>query len=280
MICLGIDGGGSKTTFLVMDGEREIARVQSGPSNWLSVGSDIASSSIRNGALQLQHHSIDSVCGGFAGAGRREGLVFYSGVLTDLFPKARVRVESDAYISYVGAIGLEPGVMLIAGTGSIAIARRPDGTMLRIGGWGPHFGDEGSGFWIGRESIRVALRFQDIGEHEDFGKLIAAKLGLSSIRDVPARWASGSLGVPDVASLVPEIAAMWPSEPAAGVMRAAAAHLKNLVDTALSRVGSPHCDVCASGSVATHALIGRLTRISFSKPKAAPEMGAVILARE
>src|ERR1051326_4061227 len=115
MICLGIDGGGSKTTFLLMEQEREICRIHSGPSNWLSVGADAAAAAIRDGAGRLPGLSIDSVCGGFAGAGRREGMEFYSAVLTSLFPKSRIRVESDALVSYVGAIGLEPGVLLIAG---------------------------------------------------------------------------------------------------------------------------------------------------------------------
>src|SRR5262245_61855033 len=116
MRVLGIDGGGSKTTFQLMEDDREIGRVQSGPSNWLSVGPDAAAAAIRSGAASLKTESIDSVCGGFAGAGRREGLEFYSSVLTEVFPASRVRVESDAFIAYVGAFGLQPGVLLIAGT--------------------------------------------------------------------------------------------------------------------------------------------------------------------
>src|SRR6476660_7665456 len=75
---------------------------------------------------------------------------------------AQVIIESDAFIASIAAIGVDPGILLIAGTGSIVIGRDKDRAMFRIGGWGPHFGDEGSGFWIGREAVRAALRSIDV----------------------------------------------------------------------------------------------------------------------
>src|ERR1700722_3387581 len=135
MICLGIDGGGSKTTFLLTnDRGDELFRTRTGPSNWISAGKKAASDAIREGAAQLPF-TPDMICGGFAGAGRPEGKDFYQGILQEAFPKSRIEVESDAFIAYIGAIGLKPGVLLIAGTGSIAIGRRQDGTMIRAGGW-------------------------------------------------------------------------------------------------------------------------------------------------
>src|SRR5258705_2221996 len=93
-ICLGIDGGGSKATFLLADDlGHEICCVQSGPSNWLSVGSDAAAAAIRQGVAQLKGPKPDVVCAGFAGAGRPDGLEFYKGVLAPLFPNARVSIE-------------------------------------------------------------------------------------------------------------------------------------------------------------------------------------------
>src|SRR5215471_7009871 len=113
MTFLGIDGGGSKTKFLLVDDQhRELWRAQSGPSNWVSVGKETAAAAIREGALALKSPPPDVVCGGFAGAGRREGREFYRTTLEELFPKSRVRVESDAVVAYAGAIGLEPGVLL------------------------------------------------------------------------------------------------------------------------------------------------------------------------
>jgi N-acetylglucosamine kinase-like BadF-type ATPase len=276
---LGIDGGGSKTKFLLVDEElREISRSQSGASNYLSVGRDAAAAAIREGALSLEGPTPDTICGGFAGAGRREGLDYYRGVLEQLFPKSRIRVDSDAMVAYAGAIGLEPGVLLIAGTGSIAIGRQPDGTMIRVGGWGPHFGDEGGGLWIGREAVRVALRGLDSGRYREFADTLSNALNISALPDVVSRWAAGSLGIPEIASLFPVVLNLWPAEPAATLLRSAAAHLKSLTETAMRRVAVTNCPLSVSGSVATHALMRQLIGLPFREAKASAEEGAILLA--
>jgi glucosamine kinase len=280
MTYLGIDGGGSKTSFLLVnDQDHEISRSQSGPSNWLSVGKDTAAAAIRDGAATLKGPVPDVVCAGFAGAGRREGLEFYRGVLEQTFPQSTIRVESDAVVAYAGAIGLTPGVLLIAGTGSIAIGRKPDGTMIRAGGWGPHFGDEGGGFWLGREAVRVALRSLDSKADRTFVRDVASALGVTSITDVVSSWASGTIGVPEIASLFPTIVNMWPEEPAASILRSAASHLKSLAETAVRLVDSPGCPLSLYGSVAAHPVIRQLIGLRFDEPKSSPERGAITLAR-
>jgi N-acetylglucosamine kinase-like BadF-type ATPase len=279
MIRLGIDGGGSKTTFLLVDDrDREICRVQSGASNWLSIGKDAAAAAVRQGVGQLTGPKPDAVCGGFAGAGRPEGLEFFKSILEPLFPNSVLRIESDAFIAYAGAIGLEPGVLLIAGTGSIAIGRRTDGTMIRAGGWGPQFGDEGGGFWIGREAVRAALRAFDSGETNDFASRLARKLGLTTIKDVVAAWSDGTVRVPEIAALFPELVSTWPAEPAGRILEAAAAELRALTNSALGRVGVPGCRISAAGSIANHLLMRRLIGINFTDPLASPERGAILLA--
>jgi N-acetylglucosamine kinase-like BadF-type ATPase len=204
----------------------------------------------------------------------------YRGILEEIFPSSRVQIETDAVISYAGAIGLEPGVLLIAGTGSIAIGRQPDGTMIRAGGWGPHFGDEGGGFWIGREAVRISLRSLDSGSDLEFARSIAAKLGVNSLPDVVSYWAAGTIGVPHIAGLFPSVVERWPAEPAAGILRAAAGHLKTLVETAVNRVGVTSCRICLSGSVAMHPVMRNLIGLQFDEPKASPEQGAILLASQ
>ncbi len=68
---------------------------------------------------------------------------------------AQVRVISDVEAAYLGALGPRPGILLLAGTGSIALGRNGRGRWVRCGGLGPLLGDEGSAFWIGREYLRV-----------------------------------------------------------------------------------------------------------------------------
>ena len=89
---LGIDGGGSRTRFLQVDSDdRVLARVETGPSNWLSVGRDIARDSLAQGIAQLPGFP-DVVCGGFAGAGRPENARFFSDTLQTLLPHARIAI--------------------------------------------------------------------------------------------------------------------------------------------------------------------------------------------
>lgn len=67
----------------------------------------------------------------------------------------RVRVISDAEAAFLGALGESPGLLVLAGTGSIVLGRTPRGRWIRRGGLGPFLGDEGSAFWIGREWLRT-----------------------------------------------------------------------------------------------------------------------------
>jgi len=137
MLFLGVDGGGSKTAFVLEDENgREVGRAESGPSNWISAGEEEARRNIASGIEKLKA-TPDIVGGGFAGAGRPEGIRFYTDCLSHLLPGSKVFIETDAFISYAGAIGLRPGLLLMSGTGSIAVGRKTDGEMIRVGGWGP-----------------------------------------------------------------------------------------------------------------------------------------------
>ena len=72
-----------------------------------------------------------------------------------------VRVISDAQAAYSGALGDRAGILILAGTGSIAIGRNKKGRWARAGGLGPLLGDEGSAFWIGRQWLRATSRGED-----------------------------------------------------------------------------------------------------------------------
>jgi len=72
-----------------------------------------------------------------------------------------VQVISDVEAAYRGALGTQPGILLLAGTGSIALGRTANGQWVRRGGMGPLLGDEGSAFWIGREYLRAVTQGED-----------------------------------------------------------------------------------------------------------------------
>ncbi|MBJ3783109.1 N-acetylglucosamine kinase [Devosia sediminis] len=77
--------------------------------------------------------------------------------------RASVVIADDCLTAYLGALDCEPGGMVIAGTGSVALALDPGHAMARADGWGSELGDHGSGYWIGREAIRQGLRLHDAG---------------------------------------------------------------------------------------------------------------------
>ncbi len=277
---LGIDGGGSKTSFLLVDEYyNEICHIESGPSNWLSVGADAAKQAITQGISQLTERP-NIVCAGFAGAARHESAAFYKEVLESLIPGAQIIIESDAFVASIGAIGVDPGILLIAGTGSIVIGRDKARNMFRIGGWGPYFGDEGSGFWIGREAVREALRSLDLQAPADFSNRIAGRLGLKSISEVVSAWASGKIGVPEIAGLFPEVVSIYPQEPSRHILTQAVSHLRSMVEIASKRVGLDGCRKSLSGSVAAHPVMRELIGLEFEQPRHSPEWGAVIWARQ
>lgn len=73
----------------------------------------------------------------------------------------RINILSDVELVLFAALRERPGVVLIAGTGTIAVARSADGTIHRCGGWGPRIDDAGGGFWMGREALRAVARMLD-----------------------------------------------------------------------------------------------------------------------
>jgi N-acetylglucosamine kinase-like BadF-type ATPase len=283
MSYLGIDGGGSKTTFLLCDETgRQVFRTQTGPSNWISVGEQAAAAAIAEGATRISTPP-NVICGGFAGAGRVEGAAFYLRILQQVFPKSKIIIETDAFIAYVGAIGIRPGVLLVAGTGSIAIGRTASGTMIRNGGWGPFFGDEGGGFWIGREAIRAALQLYDeargTNEKEPLAVAIERHFNLKSLPDIVVAWSTGTIRPPDIAALFPHLVGLSPYEPLDRILRESAAQLRRLATLTCDQVDMANAPLSFAGSIASHDRIQELIGLPFQSPRQTPEWGAILWAR-
>ncbi len=113
-----------------------------------------------------------------------------------------LRFVHDTVAAHAGAFDGGPGIVVIAGTGSVAYGVATDGTRLRVGGWGYLFGDEGSAFWLGRRAIRDAMRAEDAGELDGRrAEAILAALGLPTLRAVQHAFAHGELTRPKVAAL-------------------------------------------------------------------------------
>lgn len=165
---LGIDGGGTHTTAWLMDERgRVVGRAVDGPSNPLKAGFEQAEEHLLGAiagalaALSNKAVSVDTVCAGIAGVDRA---VVFRRVMSILRKGIRARrylLTTDAAITLEAALGDRPGIVVISGTGSIALGRDSAGALLRCGGWGNIFSDEGSGCDLGRKAIVAALRDYD-----------------------------------------------------------------------------------------------------------------------
>ena len=165
---LGIDSGGSQTTCGVGDEKRVLGRATAASSKVVRVGETAARASlescIRQACAQAgtEPNKITRTCIGMAGASRENAVEAMRSIVQSLI-SGEVLAVGDMTIAHHAAFANGPGVIVIAGTGSIAYGKNERGESGRAGGWGPTISDEGSGDWIGRRAITEALRAHDEG---------------------------------------------------------------------------------------------------------------------
>lgn len=206
---LGVDGGKSSTTALIGDANaRVIGYGRGGPSNHVEeagegraklIGAihDCVSAACAQAGLDFETVRFDSACLGFSG-----GPVDKEPILRDILRADRMTVCDDALIALVGATGGEPGLAVIAGTGSIAFGRNSAGKTARAGGWGYIFGDEGSAFDIAREALRAALRFEEgWGPPTVLRGVLLEETGARDANEMLHRFYTAAFPRPRIASL-------------------------------------------------------------------------------
>lgn len=162
-IVIGVDGGGSKTRVMVGTAEGEQLATLDGPRSAVTPGQAARSAEV---IAELVTNALAEIavpgavlprvlyCG-VAGTGRDEERRALHAALDARELAEEVVVDSDGLIAMYDAFEERAGILLVAGTGSIAYGRSPSGTIVRCGGWGPVFGDEGSGGWIGRRALGI-----------------------------------------------------------------------------------------------------------------------------
>lgn len=128
-----------------------------------------------------------------------------------------IGVTSDAVIAHAGALDGEPGVVLIVGTGVVALAIDANGALRTSDGWGPWLGDEGGGAWIGAAGLRAALRAQD-GRGPATTLLDAARARFGA----PQSWPTQLTDAAAVASFAPDVLAAQHDAAALAIISAAA----------------------------------------------------------
>lgn len=164
---LGIDGGGTGSRSFLCDGSglelyREVgaaALVRPGfEEESVASVSDLVARTLEGAGVR---GVPDVLVAGLAGLGRKQSRTEMADRLKGMGLAGTVCVVTDVAAAFHDAFGDGPGLLLIAGTGSVAQGRLPSGQVIRTGGWGARLGDEGSGWWLGIEGLRAALRARD-----------------------------------------------------------------------------------------------------------------------
>ncbi|HVO59535.1 MAG TPA: BadF/BadG/BcrA/BcrD ATPase family protein [Terriglobales bacterium] len=298
-IFLGIDAGGSKTTCVVGDETSVLATATTEGSNVIRWGEAEARRQLDEAISQacasadVKLADVRRICIGMAGAARPAISSIVKNMVAEIYP-GEIEVVGDMVIAMQAAFEKKPGVVVIAGTGSIAYGRNKDGQTARAGGWGYAISDEGSGNWIGRNAVSGVMRAQDEDEASPTG------LALSILHawhlqtlDELVRAANASPS-PDFSNLFPHVlAAADGGDPIARtVLTQAGAELAGLAKIVTARLfeESPNVPVAMSGGVFRNSALVRnvfYNSLRSEYPQATvgatvvePVKGALELARE
>jgi N-acetylglucosamine kinase-like BadF-type ATPase len=205
---LGVDGGQSSTTAIIGDETGRVGGVgHGGPCNHVGAAEGRAKfvsaiqasvhAACAQAGLNAASVRFTSACLGLSGGPAQK-----ESILSEILASDRILVTDDAFIALTGATGGEPGLVVTAGTGSIAFGRNLEGRTARAGGWGYLFGDEGGGFWIARQAVRAALRLEEgWGVPTSLRARLLDATGKRSINDLMHRCYTAEFPRPRVASL-------------------------------------------------------------------------------
>lgn len=190
---LGIDGGGTKTAYLLADEERrEIAAFAQGGCSYREIGIGKVVSQLAEGMREITRMAgiepgqVSCTAIGLPCYGEStKNDAILEEEIGKLFPGRNYVLANDVKVGWAGSLELKPGINIVAGTGSIAYGENAGGGSARSGGWSPFFSDEGSCYWLGRRTME--LFFKEADGRADRGALYSrmlARLGLEDPVDL------------------------------------------------------------------------------------------------
>jgi N-acetylglucosamine kinase-like BadF-type ATPase len=208
---LSIDGGGTKTIGVISDENGEILKVKkTGSCSREVVGiegeKEVIISLIKKILEETKVEKIDYAVFGLTGVDLPEDVERVENFIKDLRQIKNFLVENDSLIAWAASTLGKPGIVVSAGTGTIAFGINKNGDRMRSSGWGWLVGDEGSGFDIGRKGIISALKYLDgRGEETILLNLIPEKMQLPSIIDVVLKIYEPSFPKAKIAEIAPVV---------------------------------------------------------------------------
>jgi N-acetylglucosamine kinase-like BadF-type ATPase len=295
---VGLDGGGTKTNCVFADETgNSLFEISGGSSNFLSIGTDKSTSTIysliKSGLTNLDSsfEDIEIILAGISGAGRKFHADSLKEVLFKKLPEnfTKLFIESDARIALEGALGGEPGAILIAGTGSVIFAKNSEEKIYRAGGFGRLIGDEGSGHSIGIKTLNVISKMIDGRERK--GELLEKFQTIFQVNnedDLISLVHNPGFDAASIALFTIKSAGEGVEE-AGEILNEESDELFNLVLTIQKKMNLSLLKIVFIGSLIetenyySHLIkekIKKLSDIVISDKKHSPEMGAVILAKK
>jgi N-acetylglucosamine kinase-like BadF-type ATPase len=244
---LGLDGGGTKTQALILSlSGAVLGSGTAGPCNIAAVPLDVALDSVETATrLALESagcaaDSLRSVCIGVAGFSQGERREQFRTGLEPLFPHLPLSLEPDYAIALTGATAGMPGIIVIAGTGSVAFGRNARGETHRAGAYGYLIDDGGSGYGVGREALAAILRAADgTGPETTLTERIFDSQHFTSIAEIVPAVYGGALDRLSIAALAPQVseAAQREGDPVArAILMRAGGALARLTEAVTQRL--------------------------------------------
>ena len=288
MLVAGIDGGQSSTVAVIGDERgRILAAGRAGPAD--EIGAGPASSRLRDALERALDDAREraQLAGGTRFAAIVAGVSGYDGRVygqPPQLPSERVSLMHDTPIAHAGALSGMPGVVVIAGTGSVVYARNDDGWSCTLGGWGFLFGDEGSAFAIARDALALLMRAYDTGDQSLTSETTTACefFGARSLRTLAHAVYKGEVTRDRLAAFAP---VAMRHEAFRALANRGADRLAVLTRSAIASGAAPRV-AFVGGVFADEGFRRRLEAgirrtdpaVEIVQPRYAPEYGALLLA--
>jgi N-acetylglucosamine kinase-like BadF-type ATPase len=285
---LGIDAGGTKTVCQLADEAGTIVSEARGPGANLQAVGELEVEKVLHDVMEEALGDTEvvpaAICLGIAGVDRADDATIVRGIMRRIGYKARVVVVNDALVALEAGAPRAAGVVIVSGTGSIAYGRNAAGEAARAGGWGYVLGDEGSGYWIGRASLRAVLRESDQrGPKTALTPLLLRHFGVTQAQNLIHEVYHSNLKPTAIGSLAQCVQAAFGQgdRVAIGILRAAADELESFglsVARRLGLIGEPFVFVLSGGIF--RAVPWLSEELQRRLPVAAPGSMARLLDRE
>jgi N-acetylglucosamine kinase-like BadF-type ATPase len=245
---LGVDGGGSKTAFALIDGGGHvIARATAPTSYYFNDGFDVVERVLKQGLADVCQQAgvdpsgIDAAFFGIPGYGEAsDDIAKLDAVPANVLGHDRYSCDNDMVCGWAGSLACEDGINVISGTGSMTYGERR-GVGRRVGGWGELFGDEGSAYWIAAQGLNAFSRMSDgrlpVGPlHGLLRQRLELGGDLDAVSLVIDKWSGNRSSIAALATTVCE-AARDGDEASGRILAAAVGELVTLIDTTRTLIG-------------------------------------------